>query len=117
MNSTSRIAGSIDQGYLEEIIKDFNSSVFGAKDRPSRPRGYTPYSLNFSDPVDLFEAPELDLLKSENETGESGQEDNDFFGNVKVLYKPENSGPTINVQFPWTLIVAVVMHNVLLLAL
>ena len=66
LNSTSRVAGSIDQEYLEQIVNDFNRSL-------THDEAGEEASVNFDDPIDVADLPlfhneDLDHLRTWKET-------------------------------------------------
>jgi len=93
LNSTGRIAGSIDQGYLEQIIRDFNNSMTENK-TSFKVRNYNQMLFNFSNPVDVDELPQFDEDVLANDNGDllDVEEKNvykdseEFLGDVEVVY-------------------------------
>ena len=60
LNTTSRVAGSIDQEYLEQIVNDFNRSLthneLGGE-----------ATVNFDDPIDVDDLPSFDNEDANND--------------------------------------------------
>ena len=76
LNTTTRIAGSIDQEYLEQIVRDFNKTLNSnnneAKDESSE------VDVNFDEPVDIPE-PEVPDFSKNGFLGKSGRNLEDEF--------------------------------------
>ena len=108
-NSTARVVGSIDQAYLEQIVRDFNRSDFRldfSKDfkqyyRTINPAGRanqvanSESELNFDEPIDLV-GPELALpallpAEERDKAGRRVEEEEEFLADVTVVYSEQES--------------------------
>ena len=87
LNSTSRVAGSIDQEYLEQIVNDFNRSL-------THDEAGEEASVNFDDPIDLADLPLFhneDLDHPEDMEGDLDNSD-DFPVDFDIIYDKPTSG-------------------------
>ena len=94
LNTTSRVAGSIDQEYLEQIVNDFNRSL-------THDDADEEATVNFDDPIDVADLPLFDdegFLKEEEDYKHSevdeGDLDNsdDFPVDFDIIYDKPSSG-------------------------
>ena len=93
LNSTSRVAGSIDQEYLEQIVNDFNRSL-------THDEAEEEATVNFDDPIDVAELPLFDNEELVNEADYNlnhdieGDLDNsdDFPVDFDIIYDKPTSG-------------------------
>ena len=95
LNSTSRVAGSIDQEYLEQIVNDFNRSL-------THDEAEEEATVNFDDPIDVADLPLFDNEDIVNEADYSfdrpeddeGDLDNsdDFPVDFDIIYDRPTSG-------------------------
>merc|ERR550517_1746108 len=95
LNSTSRVAGSIDQEYLEQIVNDFNRSLTNDEAEEEA-------TVNFDDPIDVAELPLFDNEELMNEADYNlnrpddieGDLDNsdDFPVDFDIIYDKPTSG-------------------------
>ena len=87
LNSTSRVAGSIDQEYLEQIVNDFNRSL-------THDEAGEEASVNFDDPIDVADLPLFhneDLDHPEDMEGDFDNSD-DFPVDFDIIYDKPTSG-------------------------
>ena len=94
-NSTARVVGSIDQAYLEQIVREFNRTINPAG---RANQGATSESeLNFDEPIDLVgvgpELPLPGLLPAEerDKAGRRVEEEEEFLADVTVVYSEQES--------------------------
>ena len=98
LNSTSRVAGSIDQEYLEQIVNDFNRSL-------THDEAEEEASVNFDDPIDVADLPLFhneDLLNEadynldppEDIEGDLDNSD-DFPVDFDIIYDTPTSGAAV----------------------
>ena len=93
LNSTSRVAGSIDQEYLEQIVNDFNRSL-------THDEAEEEATVNFDDPIDVADLPLFDNEELMNEADYNlnhdieGDLDNsdDFPVDFDIIYDKPTSG-------------------------
>ena len=88
LNGTTRIAGSIDQKYLEEIVRDFNNTLNSEENRNDIDKDVMSdfANVNFDNPVDIAapDVPNFDLINKsgrnlENNKDEHREEDSSEF--------------------------------------
>ena len=94
LNTTSRVAGSIDQEYLEQIVNDFNRSL-------THDDADEEATVNFDDPIDVADLPlfddegfvkeEEDYKHSEADEGDLDNSD-DFPVDFDIIYDKPSSG-------------------------
>lgn len=95
LNTTTRVAGSIDQEYLEQIVRDFNKTLNSNGDKESKEE-LSQFDVNFDEPVDIPvpEVPDFSkgglLAKSGRNLDEFDQSD-EFLADVKIVYKDSAS--------------------------
>ena len=93
LNSTSRVAGSIDQEYLEQIVNDFNRSL-------THDEAEEEATVNFDDPIDVADLPLFDNGDLMNEADFDHPEDvdgdldnsDDFPVDFDIIYDRPTSG-------------------------
>ena len=95
LNSTSRVAGSIDQEYLEQIVNDFNRSL-------THDEAEEEATVNFDDPIDVADLPLFDngdIVNEEDYSFNSSEDiegdlDNsdDFPVDFDIIYERPTSG-------------------------
>ena len=94
LNTTSRVAGSIDQEYLEQIVNDFNRSL-------THDDADEEATVNFDDPIDVADLPLFDDEGFVNEEegykhleADEGDLDNsdDFPVDFDIIYDKPSSG-------------------------
>ena len=93
LNSTSRVAGSIDQEYLEQIVNDFNRSL-------THDEAEEEATVNFDDPIDVADLPLFDNEELMDEADYNlnhdieGDLDNsdDFPVDFDIIYDKPTSG-------------------------
>ena len=94
LNATSRIAGSIDQKYLEQIVRDFNRTLNSNDEE--KDEKLSSFDVNFDNPVDIPE-PELpdfsdkDFQQKLGRNLEDLEESDEFLADVSVVYKDSAS--------------------------
>ena len=94
LNTTSRVAGSIDQEYLEQIVNDFNRSL-------THDDADEEATVNFDDPIDVADLPLFDdegfvneeegYKHSEADEGDLDNSD-DFPVDFDIIYDKPSSG-------------------------
>ena len=94
LNSTTRVAGSIDQEYLEQIVNDFNRSL-------THDDADEEATVNFDDPIDVADLPLFDdegfvneeegYKHSEVDEGDLDNSD-DFPVDFDIIYDKPSSG-------------------------
>lgn len=93
LNTTARVAGSIDQEYLEQIVRDFNKTLNSNDEEEEKSPDF---DVNFDEPVDIPE-PELPDFSKGGFLGKSGRNLDDFdrsdqfLADVKIVYKDSAS--------------------------
>ena len=94
LNTTTRIAGSIDQEYLEQIVRDFNKTLNSNNEEGNE--GLSTFDVNFDEPVDIPE-PEVPDFSKESLLNKSGRdldeldESDEFLADVTIVYKDSAS--------------------------
>ena len=82
LNETSRVAGSIDQEYLQQIVREFNRSLTPEEEQEFR--------VNFEDPVDIAELPDFAQQSNMDDLDNS----DDFPVDVSIIYGETDSSLT-----------------------
>ena len=89
-----RVAGSIDQKYLEQIVQDFNKTINGDQQEATLQS-----SIIFDQPIDIAQ-PELDEIStqvfqnsnsSDNSVWENYEVSDEFLADLDVVYKETSS--------------------------
>lgn len=101
-----RVAGSIDQKYLEQIVQDFNKTINGDQQEAT-----SQSSIIFDQPIDIPQ-PELDEIttnrvfhnnsSSENRMWENYNVSDEFLADLDVVYKETSSNAAKTRTFVWT---------------
>ena len=94
LNGTTRIAGSIDQEYLEQIVRDFNKTL-NSNNEAGTDEQLLGFDVNFDEPVDI-PVPEIpdfnkDILQKTGRNLEELDESDEFLAGVTIVYKDSAS--------------------------
>jgi len=94
LNTTTRIAGSIDQEYLEQIVRDFNKTLNSNNEDGNEE--LSNFDVNFDEPVDI-PAPEVPGFNKDGLVVKSGRnldefdKSDEFLADVTIVYKDSAS--------------------------
>ena len=94
LNTTTRIAGSIDQEYLEQIVRDFNKTLNSNNEEGNEE--LSNFDVNFDEPVDI-PAPEVPGFNKDGLFVKSGRnldeldKSDEFLADVTIVYKDSAS--------------------------
>lgn len=113
LNTTTRIAGSIDQEYLEQIVRDFNNTLNSNNQEENEK--LSNFDVNFDEPVDIPE-PEVPGFNKDGLIVKSGRnleeldeldESEEFLADVTIVYKDRASSCQNNLSSKFIFIIVI----------